>query len=245
MKIARNKKVAKKIPKKKPVAAKKSFDFKSFWANVNSLNKDNYGSAPLIVRLFIIAVLIVFLLALAWFLLIKPKLEEIKSAEANQETLLSTYQEKEAKARYLDEYKDQIAQMEAEFSQLLNQLPKDTRISELIENVNLVGSGSGIRFKDISVNDEIEQEFFIEQPIDITALGEYHQFGDFVTGISRLSRIITMHDFEVVNQQPNLDTMPQLQLILHTKTYRAKDEVDISAQGDVSENDAASEGGNP
>lgn len=241
MKIARNKKIA----KKKPVVAKKSFDFKSFWANVNSLNKDNYGSAPLIVRLFILAVLVAFLLALAWFLLVEPKLEEIKSAEANQEALLSTYQEKEAKARYLDEYKDQIAQMEAEFSQLLNQLPKDTRISQLIEHINLVGNGSGIRFKDISVNDEIEQEFFIEQPIDITALGEYHQFGDFVTGISKLPRIITMHDFEVVNQQPNLDTLPQLQLILHAKTYRVKEEVDVSEQGDVLENDVISDGGNP
>ncbi|MDO4251569.1 MAG: type 4a pilus biogenesis protein PilO, partial [Moraxella sp.] len=80
-----------------------------------------------------------------------------------------------------------------------------------------------IRFQDISVEAEVEQEFFIEQPIKITSVGEYHQFGDFLTGISTLPRIITMHDFEIKNQKPSLDVMPELQLVLNTKTYRSKE----------------------
>lgn len=240
MKLARNNKNIrnKKSLKKAPVA-KKSFDFKSFWASVNSLNKDNYGSAPLLVRLFVIALVILFIVALAWFLLIGPKLSDIKSAENNQEALVTTYQEKESKARYLDEYRAQVTQMEAEFSKLLNQLPKDTRISELIEGINFVAGGTGVSFKDISVNPEIEQEFFVEQPIDITALGEYHQFGDFMSGIAKLPRIITLHDFEVINTQSDSSVMPQLQLTLHTKTYRSK-EVDVSATDSTD-----SEGDNP
>jgi len=91
-----------------------------------------------------------------------------------------------------------------------------------------VGSGSGVRFQDISVQAEVEQEFFIEQPIQIIGLGDYHQFGSFVSGIAALPRIITMHDFEIKNPQPSLDRMPELQLVLQTKTYRSKG-VDLNA----------------
>lgn len=223
----------KSINKKVVARQRQSFDFKSFQNSLNSLNKDNYGSAPLAVKIFVLALIVIFILALAWFMLISPKIEEIKSVEAEQEALLETYKEKEAKARHLDVYKEQVAQMEVDFVALLSQLPQDTQVPELIEGINAVGRGSGVRFQDISVDPEIEQEFFIEQPISIRAIGDYHQFGNFVTGIARLPRIITMHDFEVVNPQPSLDTIPQLQLTLQTQTYRSKaiTEEDLAVDG--------------
>lgn len=215
---------SKLTPKKK----KDSFNAKKFWAEVNSLNGQNYGSAPLTVKAFLLSMLFAAILLAAWFALLNPKREEIKSAEAHQVTLLAEYQQKESKARHLDEYTRQVEQMKVDFSELLNQLPKDTRVPELVDGINMVGSGSGIKFQDISVQPEVEQEFFIEQPIQIIGLGNYHQFGSFVSGIAALPRIITMHDFEVKNQQPSLDRVPELQLVLNTKTYRAK-EVDLNA----------------
>lgn len=228
-------KLAKKKPQKTqkaPAVAKKkkqSFDFKAFQNSLNSLNKDNYGSAPLPVRLFLIVAIVAFLLALSWFMLISKKLDEIQVAENQQVSLLNDYKEKESKARHLDEYVAQVEQMEVEFAELLNQLPKDKQVSDLIDGISMVGSGSGIRFQDISTPHEVEKEFFYEQPINITAIGEYHQFGDFITGVSTLPRIITMHNFEIKNQKPSLDVMPQLQLVLHTKTYRSKDAEETNA----------------
>lgn len=211
-------------PKKK----KESFNFKKFWAEVNSLNGQNYGSAPLPVKIFLLTLLFAAILLAAWFALLKPKLDEIKSAEAQQVTLLTQYKEKESKARHLQEYTQQVEKMKVDFAELLNQLPKDTRVPELVDGINMVGSGSGIKFQDISVQPEVEQQFFIEQPIQIIGLGNYHQFGSFVSGVAALPRIITMHDFEVKNSQPSLDRTPELQLVINTKTYRAK-EVDLNA----------------
>lgn len=211
-------------PKKK----KESFNFKKFWAEVNSLNGQNYGSAPLPVKIFLLTLLFAGVLLVAWFALLKPKLDEIKSAEAQQVTLLTQYKEKESKARHLQEYTQQVEKMKVDFAELLNQLPKDTRVPELVDGINMVGSGSGIKFQDISVQPEVEQQFFIEQPIQIIGLGNYHQFGSFVSGVAALPRIITMHDFEVKNSQPSLDRTPELQLVINTKTYRAK-EVDLNA----------------
>lgn len=195
---------------------------------MNSLNGQNYGSAPLPVKIFLLTLLFAAILLAAWFALLKPKLDEIKSAEAQQVTLLTQYKEKESKARHLQEYTQQVEKMKVDFAELLNQLPKDTRVPELVDGINMVGSGSGIKFQDISVQPEVEQQFFIEQPIQIIGLGNYHQFGSFVSGVAALPRIITMHDFEVKNPQPSLDRTPELQLVINTKTYRAK-EVDLNA----------------
>lgn len=214
----------KKVAKKK----KESFDFKKFQAEINSLNGQNYGSAPLAVKMFILIAIFALVLVMSWFLLISKKIDEIKAAEAYQVTLLDTYKEKQSKARHLAEYERQVAQMRTDFEALLNQLPKDTRVPELIDGINMQGSRSGIRFQDISVKPEVSQEFFIEQPIQIIGVGEYHQFGTFISGIAQLPRIITMHDFEIKNPKPNLDVMPELQLVLQTKTYRAK-QVDLDA----------------
>lgn len=207
---------------------KPAFDSKKFMAEVNSLNAQNYGSAPMPVKIFILVMLVAFILALAWFVLVSKKLDEIKATEAQQSVLLEQYREKESKARHLQTYEEQVEQMKIDFADLLAQLPTDTRVPELVDGINMVGSGSGVRFQDISVQGEVEQEFFIEQPIQIIGLGDYHQFGSFVSGIAALPRIITMHDFEIKNPQPSLDRMPELQLVLQTKTYRSKG-VDVNA----------------
>lgn len=218
-----------KAKKVAPKNKKPAFDFKKFMAEVNSLNGQNYGSAPVPVKIFILVAIVAFILALAWFLLISKKIDEIKAAEAQQTVLLEKYKEKESKARHLQAYEEQVAQMQVEFEKLLNQLPKDTRIPELVDDINMVGSGSGVRFQNISTQAEITHEFFIEQPIQIIGLGDYHQFGSFVSGVAALPRIITMHDFEIKNPQPSLDRMPELQLVIQAKTYRAKSSEEMAA----------------
>lgn len=221
MKLSRKKILIK--TKKTDLKPKKQFDLQEFRRSFESLDSENYGSWPTPVKVTVIGLIITFIAALAWALPISSKIDDIKSAESQQQTLLDSYREKESRARHLKTYQAQVIQMETEFNTLLDQLPKDTRVSELVEGINMTGVGSNIRFQDISVEPEIENEFFIEQPIRIAALGDYHQFGSFISGLAALPRIITMHDFEVSNPQPTLDVLPELNLVLQTKTYRSKE----------------------
>lgn len=221
MKLNRKKSLIK--TKKTALKPKQQFDLQEFRRSFESLDSENYGSWPLPVKVTVIGLIITLIAALAWALPISSKIDEINAAESQQQTLLDSYREKESRARHLKAYQEQVVQMEAEFNTLLDQLPKDTRVSELVEGINMTGVGSNIRFQDISVEPEIENEFFIEQPIRIAALGEYHQFGSFISGLAALPRIITMHDFEVSNPQPTLDVLPELNLVLQTKTYRSKE----------------------
>ena len=228
MKLIRRKTLIK--TKKTAGRSKKQFNFNDFRRSFESLDTENYGSWPFPVKVTVLGFIIAFIAALSWAMPISSKIDEITAAESEQQTLLDSYREKESRARHLEAYKAQVNQMETEFNTLLDQLPKDTRVSELVEGINMTGVGSNIRFQDISVEPEIENEFFIEQPIRIAALGEYHQFGSFISGLAALPRIITMHDFEVSNPQPTLDAIPELNLVLQTKTYRSKE---VAAEDEV------------
>lgn len=244
MKFARKKILLKK--KKTANRAKEPFDFDKFRGSFQSLDSENYGSWPLAVKITVLVFMIAFIAALSWAFPISSKIDAIKAAESEEQTLLDIYREKESRARHLTAYKAQVTQMEIEFNTLLEQLPKDTRVSEVLEGINMTGVGSNIRFQDISVEPEIENEFFIEQPIRIAALGEYHQFGSFISGLAALPRIITIHDFEVSNPQPTLDALPELNLILQTKTYRSKEITDNDPAEGAAEDAATddSAGGN-
>ncbi len=210
-----------KTPKKDKLR-RKSFDFKEFSNSFKSLDAKNSGTWPLPVKATVLLMMTAVIGALAYALPISAKIDEIRAAEGEEKTLLDQYRIKESKARHLKEYQDQIAQMTQDFTVLLNQLPKDTRIPDLVDGINTVGNASHIRFSDIAVEPEVTQEFFIEQPLRIAAVGDYHQFGAFVSGLAKLPRIITLHDFEVNNSRPTVDQMPDLNLTLHAKTYRAK-----------------------
>jgi type IV pilus assembly protein PilO len=112
--------------------------------------------------------------------------------------------------------------MEATFEQQLEQLPKETEIPGLVEDINVTGVNSGLKFANIRLEPEVRQEFFIEQPIAIQATGDYHAFGTFVSGIAALPRIVTLHDFNIVateNKEKKSD-VPQVNYEIKAKTYR-------------------------
>ena len=112
--------------------------------------------------------------------------------------------------------------MEANFNQQLEQLPKETEIPSLVEDINLTGVNSGLKFKNIRLENEVKQEFFIEQPISIEATGDYHAFGAFATGIAALPRIVTLHDFTVEAKQDTekKSDIPVINYTVKAKTYR-------------------------
>ena len=112
--------------------------------------------------------------------------------------------------------------MEANFNQQLQQLPKETEIPSLVEDINLTGVNSGLKFKNIRLENEVKQEFFIEQPISIEATGDYHAFGAFAAGIAALPRIVTLHDFTVEAKQDTekKSDIPVINYTVKAKTYR-------------------------
>ncbi|VXA56607.1 putative membrane protein (ComO) [Acinetobacter proteolyticus] len=201
---------------------KKKMTVDQFFQQFNTLDMNNYGSWPLSVKITCWIFVFLAVVALGYFVVIKSQLESIANEQAKEQSLLNEFKEKDSKLRNLQQYQAQLQEMEANFNQQLEQLPKETEIPSLVEDINLTGVNSGLKFKNIRLENEIKQEFFIEQPISIDATGDYHAFGAFVTGIAALPRIVTLHDFTVVatvDTQKKTD-IPVVNYSVKAKTYR-------------------------
>jgi type IV pilus assembly protein PilO len=201
---------------------KKKMTLEQFFQQFNTLDMNNYGGWPLSVKITCWIFVFLVVLALGYFVVIRGQLDDIANAQAQEQSLLNEFREKDSKLRNLQQYQAQLQEMEANFNQQLEQLPKETEIPSLVEDINLTGVNSGLKFKNIRLENEVKQEFFIEQPINIEATGDYHAFGAFVTGIAALPRIVTLHDFIVEAQQDSQkkSDIPVINYSIKAKTYR-------------------------
>lgn len=118
----------------------------------------------------------------------------------------------------LDAYKKQLEEIEASFGSLLRQLPRETEVAGLLEDITSAAVGASLEIVSIKLDKETETEFYTELPINIDVVGEYHDFGAFVSAVAGLGRIVTLHDFEV-NSAKTSDAN-KLNLKIVAKTYR-------------------------
>ncbi len=117
--------------------------------------------------------------------------------------------------------KAQMKEMEESFGALLRQLPSDTEVPGLLEDITRTGLGSGLEFEEIKLLPEVAQQFYIELPIQISVVGGYHDLATFVSGVSSLPRIVTLHDFEIKPVAPG--STSKLRMSILAKTYRYND----------------------
>jgi len=158
---------------------KKSFDLQDFMNTLNTLDPENIGSWPSAVKILVYVIVFVIVLVLGYTFDIAPMRENYASGEQTQETLLQDFEQKVFKANNLEVYKTQLAEMEESFGSLLRQLPQDTEVPGLLEDITHTGLGSGLEFDAIDLGTEQSKEFYAELPINIKVHGDYHAFGAF------------------------------------------------------------------
>ena len=234
-----------KITKGESIQEGKKFDVQDFMNTLNTLDPQNIGSWPLAVKVFIYIIVFVVVLVLGYMFDIAALRETYASGEQAQETLIQDFEQKVFKANNLDVYKKQLSDMEVSFGSLLKQLPKDTEVPELLEDVTHTGLGCGLEFDGISLGSEVSKEFYAELPITIKVHGDYHAFGAFVSGVSALPRIVTLHDLKIVPLQNKFadNGAPVLSMEIQAKTYRYNDSSAATDKKTESKNSSDKKGG--
>ena len=138
-------------------AKKKKMTVEQFFQQFNTLDMNNYGSWPLSVKITCWIFVFLAVSALGYFLVVKPQLDQIANAQVQEQNLLNEFKEKDSKLRNLQLLQAQLQEMEASFNQQLEQLPKETEIPSLVEDINLTGVNSGLKFKNIRLESEVKQ----------------------------------------------------------------------------------------
>jgi type IV pilus assembly protein PilO len=197
---------------------------------LRDLDFNDIGSAPTSVRYLILSVLLIIILAIGYFLLIKAKTEQLEMVQNLELTLRAEFEQKQAKAANLEAYEAQLAEMQELLETMFRQLPSRTEMDKLLVDVSQTALGAGIDVQLFQPNAEGYHDFYAERPISVRMLGDYHQFGEFVSGVASLPRVVilTMHDIALrrADERDIGVTTNDGRLILEgtVKTYRYIDE---------------------
>ncbi len=185
------------------------------------LDLNNLGSWPAAVKAIACLLLLIVVLALGYNFHLKDLEADLDQRHAEEETLKQQFATKAFQAANLEAYKEQMKEMETSFGALLRQLPSDTEVPGLLEDITRTGLGSGLEFEQIKLLPEVTQQFYIELPIQISVLGRYEDLATFASGVASLPRIVTLHDFEM--KPVDSDSASRLRMSVLAKTYRYND----------------------
>jgi type IV pilus assembly protein PilO len=189
--------------------------------DLNDLDLNNVGSWPAAVKFIAGVLLLVAVVALGYSFHLKDLQVQLEGKQAEEISLKEQFSGKAFQAANLDAYKEQMQEMEVSFGALLKQLPSDTEVPGLLEDITRTGLGSGLEFEEIKLLPEAVQQFYIELPIQISVVGAYHDLATFVSGVASLPRIVTLHDFDLVPASDDGSTKLRMKIL--AKTYRYND----------------------
>lgn len=199
--------------------------------NLNNLDFSNIGNWPPLAKGVFLTLMCLAILTVGYFVDTSEQLSRLDTLEKKESELKQLLEIKQAKAANLSSYEDQLKVIKKTFGSLLSQLPGRKEVADLLTDITQTGLTNGLEFEFFKPQDEIPKEFYVELPIQLKVKGQYHEFGKFMSGVSSLPRIVTIHNFtiqkEIVDSKKN--TTPELILEAEAKTYRYLDENELNA----------------
>jgi type IV pilus assembly protein PilO len=191
--------------------------------DLNELDLNNVGIWPTPVKIVAVVLVAIVVMIAGYYFVIEDQLTELDKVERSELDLRKEFESKQSKASNLDAYRQQLEEMKQSFGTMLRQLPDKTEVAELLVDVSQTGLAAGLEFELFRPLDEIPKDFYAELPIQIVVNGEYHEFGDFISGLAALPRIVTIHDVDI-QRGDSKDAASKLKLVATAKTYRYLDE---------------------
>ena len=191
--------------------------------DLSDLDMENIGSWPMALKVIVLGLLYAAILIAGFYFHVEDLNTRLSVVEQEEQTLRQDFEKKAFEAANLEAYKAQLVEMEQRFGALVAQLPSETEVPGLLEDITDKGEMNGLSIKRIDLLAEQAQTFYIELPIAIEAVGSYHDLGAFISGMAGLPRIVTLHDFEITL---DADAAPMLEMSILAKTYRYRDEND-------------------
>jgi len=190
--------------------------------NFDEINWDfnEAGNWPTSIKVAAIAAVSVIVLVAWIYYDTVDQWDGLKKVEKKEIALKKTFERKQAKAVNLEAYKQQLVDMQQQFGAMLQQLPNKTQIADLLVDVSQAGLASGLEFSLFQPSSERRKDFYAEKPIKLTVVGSYHEFGEFVSNLAALPRIVTLHNVSLTPARKG----GNMTMNATAKTYRYLDE---------------------
>lgn len=185
--------------------------------DINDLDVNNAGIWPLPVKIIVALIIFGLIVGGGYWFFIKDQYLQLERVEKVELDLREKYEEKAYQVANLEVFKAQMAEMEETFGALVRQLPSETEVPGLLEDITNTALGSGLQLRQVKLQPELRRDFYAELPINIQVSGTYHELASFVSSVAALPRIVTLHDLTI---KPSGGDGEQLNMQVVARTYR-------------------------
>lgn len=194
------------------------------------LDPNNIGNWPGPLKGIVILLLCAAVLGAGYWFDTKDQLVRLETSQKKETELKRVFEIKQRKAANLEALREQLKEMKESFGNLLRLLPNKTEIEGLLVDISQSGLSAGLEFELFKPSAEQVAEFYAIQPITIRVTGTYHEFGNFVSSVASLPRIVTQHDINMAPKKSgNIGGDDELIMNMVAKTYRYLEEEEIEA----------------
>jgi len=166
-------------------------------ADLNSLDINSAGNWPAPVKAVAILIVCVGVLGAGYWFDTRHQMEALDTAKQDEVKKKEAFEAKQRTAANLEPLKNQLEEMKLSFGAMLRQLPNQAEIDALLVDISQTGLAAGLEFDLFQPQGEVPEEFYAVKPITLRVSGDYHEFGEFVSGVAALPRIVTQHDISI------------------------------------------------
>jgi type IV pilus assembly protein PilO len=162
---------------------------------MQNLSLKNIYEWPLLLRIFVCIVvsIIFFYLGYIWhFATLEASLAEAKKSE---EERLNQMKSVIVKQIALQKQVAHFADEEAKLTQWKNKMGSLSKIPDIINEILKTATANNIHFNLFDPGSEVKEGDYLKIPIKAIAVGDYHQFANFLSKIANMDKIIAIRNF--------------------------------------------------
>lgn len=187
--------------------------------NLDPKDVGNWAAAP---KAAVLLGIFVATLVAGWWFMWDPQRVELEQKRQEEITLKEEWLNKKRQAVNLEQYQQQLADIDKSFGALLKQLPNRAEMESLLVDISQAGLSRGLQFEIWKPGAEAVKDFYAEMPITIRVVGSYHDLGNFAGDVAKLSRIVTLGSMTVDGGKEGL------KMDAVATTYRYLDDEEIA-----------------
>ena len=206
-----------------------SIDFNAITSQFEGLQGRHPGIWPGLPRSLLLLGMVVLLVIVGWFLYWSGQVETLDNGKTTEEQLKTDYRSKVAEAVNLPELRKQKVQVEQYVGVLEKQLPSRAEMDALLRDINNSGVGRGAQLMLFKPGQVQVKQHYVELPIQVKVVGNYHDLASFSSDLANLPRIVTLNNISIT-RQPKSNT---LEMDATAKTFRYLDPEEVAAQAAV------------
>ncbi len=188
--------------------------------NLSEINWDpnEAGTWPLPIKAATIAIICALVFGAGVYYDTLDQLKALDASEKKEQELKQSFESKQKKSINLQDYQDQLTQIETELEDMIRQMPTKEEVASLLIDISQTGLASGLEFRLFKPGAPVRKDFYSELPISIEVIGKYEELGLFVSGLAALPRIVTVHDVNIIPESKDGKT-GEMKMNATVKTY--------------------------